>query len=231
MKKETTAKFYSNYKLYIFPAVVVLSNLFLIVFVIYPQTMKLINNQAAIADLTTKSKLLETKVAALESYDEADLSRKAGFALAALPTDKDYGNVLGLLQQLISEFGFSINTISFSSAANKLGNSDSFSVKVGIKGAKIMFQPLLDSLENSRRLFRLNSIDTSSNPTSQTIEAFLAIEVLYLLSPQNYGSMDSTLPELSEEDEELIAKLKRLDRTVSSPSAMESPRGKVNPFE
>lgn len=231
MKKETIAKFYSNYKLYIFPAVVALSNLFLIVFVIYPQTMKLINSQAAIGDLTAKSELLETKVAALESYDEADLSRKVGFVLATLPTDKDYGNVLGLLQQLTSEFGFSINAISFSNTANKLGNSDSFGVKLGIKGAKVMFQPLLDSLENSRRLFRLNSIDVSSDSISQILEASLAIEVLYVSQSQNYGSMDSALPELSQEDEELIARLARLGGTVSSSSAMESPRGKANPFE
>ena len=231
MKNEAIARFYSNYKLYIFPIIVALANLFLIVFVIYPQTVKLISNQEAIGGLVAKSKFLETKVVALESLDGEDLARKVGFALATLPADKDHGNVLGLLQKLTAEFGFGINAISFSNTANKLGNSDSFGVKLDIKGAKVMLQPLLNSLESSRRLFRISSIDISPGQASQALDVSLAIDVLYSSLPQNYGSTDSSLPELSQEDEELIAKLVRLSAIASTSSAMESPRGKANPFE
>ena len=45
MKKEDLIKFYTAYRAYIFPAGVALASIFLILFVIYPQTVKLFNNQ------------------------------------------------------------------------------------------------------------------------------------------------------------------------------------------
>lgn len=232
MKKENLIKFYSNHRSYIFPAIVTLSSLFLIIFVIYPQTIKLINNQRAIGDLMNKSRFLETKVSALEGYDEEELSRKVGFALVTLPADKDFGNALGLLQQLIVQSGFSIDSISFGSAVGKLGNSDSFEVKLQIRGAKSSFQTLLNNLENSRRLMRISSMDISSNQTTQILDVALVAEILYSQLPKSFGGIDSPLPQLSQKDEELISKLARTSERVLSPSAVQSlPRGKSNPFE
>lgn len=230
MKKETIIKFYSNYRLYIFPAIVALSSLFLILFVIYPQTVKLINNQQTIGDLINKSKLIENKVVALESYDEEDLSRKVGFALVTLPADKDLVSILGLLPQLIVQSGFTIESISFGNTANKLGNSDSVEIKLEIRGAKIMFQTLLSNLENSPRLIRVNTIDISAQ-SSQNMNAAVVVEVLYSLLPQNFGGTDSPLPELSQKDEQLLVRLARTSETVATFSAIESPRGKSNPFD
>ncbi|MDO8576939.1 MAG: type 4a pilus biogenesis protein PilO [Candidatus Daviesbacteria bacterium] len=232
MKKDDLLKIYLKYKTYVFSVAVVLSSLFLILFVIYPQTIKLINNQTALGELVNKSKFLETKVSALERYDEVDLSRKVGFALATLPTERDFGNVLGLLQQLTGESGFNINSISFSNTTGKSGNSSSFQVKLEIQGSKVMLPVLLNNLENSPRLVRINSIDVASNQTTQALDVALAIEVLYSPLPKNFGSSDSPLPELSKKDEELIVKLAKLNEIVSSSvSAQLAPRGRSNPFE
>lgn len=235
MKKEIIVKFYSTYKLYIFPAVVVLSSLFLIGFIIIPQISKLIGNQKAIESLSTRSKLLETKVFALESYDENDLSKKAGITLSILPVDKDYVNILGLLQQLTAKSGFSITSVSLGEGGNKLNKTDSYTVKLQVKGTRVLFESLLNSLESSPRLIKVNSIDISSNQASQEIEAALAIDVLYSKLPQNFGTEDSILPEISQKDEELLTSLSQVSEAVSmeaSPSAgISSPRGKSNPFE
>lgn len=231
MKKEDLIKFYLIHRSQIFPAVVVLASLFLIVFVIYPQTAKLISNQKAIDGLVNKSRFLETKVAALESLNGDDLSRKVGFVLAALPPDKDYGNILSLLQQRTAQLGFSINSVTFGSSANKLENLSSFEVKLDIKGVQANFETLLNNLENSSRIVRINSIDIPSKQIAQAFEASLAVEVLYSKLPQSFGSVDSPLPELSQKDEQLISRLEGLGGTVSTSSAAESPRGKSNPFE
>lgn len=235
MKKEDLVKFYAKYRSQIFPAIVALSSLFLIVFVIYPQTVKLINNQKAIGEITNKSKLIENKVIALESYDEADLSRKVEFALITLPAEKDIISILGLLQGLTSQSGFIINSISFGNTSGKLGDSESLEVKLEITGIKVMFQTLLDNFENAPRLVRINAIGISSNQTSQAFNASLVVEVLYSKLPQNFGTTDSPLPEFSQKDEELITKLASLARAgVSVPGSSagpSSPRGKSNPFE
>ncbi|MBI2196744.1 hypothetical protein HYU45_04020 [Candidatus Daviesbacteria bacterium] len=232
MKKEDLIKFYSKYKLYIFPAVVAISSIFLSLFVIYPQVNKLIDNQQAIGDLINKSDFLENKVNALESYDSEDLLRKLEYALVTLPGEKDFGIVLGSLQKLTIESGFNIGSISFGSGAGKSGNSESFEVKLDIKGPRAGLQTLLSNLENSPRLIRVKSINVSSNQASQALDIALAVEVLYSPLPKNFGSPDSPVPELSQKDEELIARLINegtiIPGTLFIPS---SPKGKSNPFE
>ncbi len=248
MKKETIANFYSAYKLYIFPAVVVLSSLFLIGFIIVPQISKLVDNQKAVGQLSAKSKLLDSKVFALESYDEADLSKKVGITLSAFPVDKDYINILSLLQQLTAKSGFSIVSISFGEGGHKIDKVNSYTVKLQVKGSRILFQSLLSNLENSPRLVKVNSIDISSNQAAQELNAVLEIGVLYSQPPQNFGTEDSSLPEISQTDEDLLVSLSQAGEVLSqaneavvgqeaSPSAgitsfgMTSPKGKSNPFE
>lgn len=234
MKREDLLKFYLKYRFYFFPAAVVLSSLFLIVFAIYPQTVKLINNQKTANDLISKSNFLETKVVALEGYNEKDLSQKVGYALEVFPPDKEVLNVLGLVQNLAARFGFNITSISFGNSSNKAASTNSYTVKLEVKGARVLFQTLLDNLENSPRLVKISSIDISSNQVSQSISATLEIEVLYAQLPQSFGTIDSPLPQMSQRDEELIATLVKNRVTVSSPeseSSQSSPRGKSNPFE
>lgn len=232
MKKDDLAKFYLTYKLQIFPALVAIASLFLIVFVIYPQTVKFLDNQKAIGELNKKSNFLETKVVALESYNVEDLSRKLGFVLAALPADKDFGNTLSLLQQQAAEFGFSINSITFANNADQPGNLGNFEVKLDIKGPKSTLQPMLNNLESASRLIRIKSIDISSSQAAQTFEVALSVEVLYSPLPQNFGDPDSPLPTLSQKDEQLIEKLAQVAEVpVGSSSAQLAPKGKSNPFE
>lgn len=227
MKKEIN-KFYSEYKLYIFPAVVTLSSLFLIIFAIYPQTVKLIENQKTATELINRSKFLDIKVTALEGYDEKDLERKVGLVLNTLPAEKDYGNVLTLLSQLVLQSGFSISSITIGNSAGKVGSAESLEVKMDITGPRVLLQTLLDNLDSSSRLVRVKSIDVSSSQGS--ISVSLAVQVLYAGSPKDYGTIDSSLPELNQNDEGLISTLERLNKPVLE-SDVESPRGKANPFE
>ncbi len=231
MKKKFIFQFYFRYKLYIFPAVVALSSLFLIFFAIYPQTVKLVENQKVEGDLTNKSKFLATKVTALESYDENDLSRKVSVTLNAFPVDKDYGNILGLLQGLVVQSGFSVSSIALGNTSGKLGNASTFEVRLETKGPKRLFQDLLINLENSPRIMKVSNIDISSTQASENIDTALVIEVLYSPEPQNFGSVDSPLPLLSQREEELLNILLRGAPSISPPSLQYVQRGKANPFE
>ncbi|MBI2019152.1 type 4a pilus biogenesis protein PilO [Candidatus Daviesbacteria bacterium] len=228
MKKEII-KFYLEYKLYIFPAVVALSSLFLIIFAIYPQTAKLIDGQKSASQLAGKSEFLETKVQALESVDGEDLARKVRFVLNALPAEKDFANVLALLQQLTAESGFSVSSIALGNSGTKMGNSDSFDVRMEIRGSKVFLQGLLSNLENSPRLIRVKVIDISS-ANQQGADIALSLGVLYSGLPKDFGAADSPLPELTSADEGLIAALEKINTTTPT-SFAQSPRGKANPFE
>lgn len=231
MNKAEVIKFYLQYRFYIFPAIVALASLFLIIFAIYPQTVKLLENQKLTEEMINKTKFLEDKAVTLEGLDGTDLSQKVGFALSSVPADKDYGNIFDLLQSIVTRSGFTINTISLGSVPVKLNNTSSYGVKLEVRGGKALFRTLLDNFEESKRIVRINSIDIS-NPNPESADVSLELGVLYAVLPQNFGSADTPLPELSQQDEELISAITRTDDIVSESAVIPStPRGKVNPFE
>lgn len=234
MKKEKLFKFYRSYRLYIFPAIVALSSLFLIVFVIFPQIAKLILNQRDVGELINKSKFLETKVFALESYNSEDLSRKLEIALNAYPGSKDYGAVMGLLQQLVAQSGFTVASIALGSTTKVSSRPESYELKLEIAGVKPNLPILLNNLESSSRLIRVNSIDVASSNNQAALNVSLVVEILFSALPQSLGSTDSPLPDLSQKDEEVLAALaEAAPSSISQPQATPgtSIRGKTNPFE
>lgn len=235
MKTGTLAKLYANYSLYLFLVVVALSAVFLIMFALYPQVSKLISNQSASDALATKAKVLEAKAVALESYNEADLSKKVEVTLKVLPSEKDLGDILGQLQQITTQSGFSITSMSVSDSSSNPKNANSYAVKIQVKGSRALFPNLLSNLETTLRLMRISSADLSSNKAADSVDASLAVEVLYSKAPQSLGSIDSSLPQISQKDEDLLVSLTKQaeeDQSVAATqSAALSPRGKVDPFE
>lgn len=233
MKKDVILKYYQKYKLYIFPTVVALSSLILIIFVIYPQTAKLIANQKVEGDIRSKSNFLEVKAQTLESYDPEDLNKQVNFTLNAYPTEKDFIPALSLLQNLISQSGFSSISTSFGAASVKSANTQSYSIKLDLLGPLSFLQDLLNNIEDSPRLMRISNVEAVGGGDRKVANISLEVEVLYSSAPTEFGSIDSPLPELSQKDQEVIVKLARLG-TVVNPLQITpqlGPRGKVNPFE
>lgn len=234
MKKEVLAKFYQTYKLVVFPAVVALSSLILIIFVIYPQTAKLFANSKVEADLKSKSKLLEAKADSLENYDEADLTRKVVYVLNAFPGEKDFLNVMVLLQILTSQSGFNILSLSpGSGSASEPGKQPSYQVKLEILGPKQALSSLVTSIEQSSRIMRVLNLEISATRQADVVNVILSLEVLFSPLPSQLGTVDSPLPVLTSEDEQLIAKLAASAPSVVVPTETVTlgPRGKSNPFE
>lgn len=232
MNKEVILKFYSSYKLFIFPAVVAISCLVLIVSVILPQTLKLVTNQKVGDDLLTRSENLEVKAQNLESINGEDLSQNLIYALNVYPSDKDYGNIIGLIQKNTSEVGFNIDSLNLGGGGvSAKTDAQSFSVSLQLSGSKVLLPILLSNFENGPRLMRIANLEVSST-SGEGVQVSLGLDVLYSSSPGDFGSIDSPLPTLSEKDEELLTKL----AVVSGPSVslggvVSTPRGKANPFE
>ncbi len=233
MKKEEVFKFYNTYKIYIFPTIVTLSSLILIVFVVYPQISKLITNQKLEGELINRSKFLEVKAEALEGLDSTDLSRKVQYALNAYPTDKDFPYAIGLLQNMIAQSGFNINSLSLGTGSSKKTGSESYSVRIELSGSIALLPTLFNNIENSNRLMSINNIEYTLSKDGQSVDLALNIAVLFAAAPQEFGSIDSPLPELSKKDEDVIAKLARSGNVTIGfqATAPLGPRGRENPFE
>ncbi len=233
MKKEEILKFYLNYRLFLYPVVTAISSLILIVLVIYPQTMKLLSNQEAQQQISQRSNFLEAKALALENYNQDDLNSKVNLSLTAYPTDKDFANVVGILQNLIAQSGFNITSLSFGGGSSKDTIVQSYNVKLDLVGPLKFFHILLNNIEHSPRLIKVSGIETSAGRDPNSTNVTVNLEVLYSAAINNLGSIDSPLPELSEKDQEVLAALKSavssLPQTPATAAA--SPRGKLNPFE
>lgn len=234
MNKETVGKFYLTYRLYIFPSVVAFSCLILIIFVIFPQMIKIIGNQKAESDFKFRANFLESKIQALESYDETDLQRKVRYALNVYPPERDFGDALGLLQGIVSQSGFNIVSANFGDSSTKQGGSQSYALKMEIAGVRSLLSVLLSNIESANRLMKVSSMEISGSGDQQSVNVVLGIDILYASIPGSFGSVDSPLPELSEKDEELIARLSAFFPAtvdVSQTPVTLGPRGKPNPFE
>lgn len=232
MKKEELLKFYDKFKLLIFPAVIALSSLILIILVIYPQVIKLLDNQKKTADLGGKANFLEAKALELENYNTEDLQVKVKSALSSYPADKDYANLVKLLQNIVAQSGFNVVALSLGAASDKKGNAQSYSIKLDVLGAAAKLPILLGQLESSYRLMRLSTLETSGGKDGQT-SVSLNIEVLYASAPDGFGNIESPLPKLSQKEEEILSRLTAVNPIVSQePAASQlGPKGKSNPFE
>lgn len=232
MKIEEIRKFYLKYKFYLFPAIVAISSLILIVFVIYPQMASLIINQAVEKSSFDKSKFLEAKAQALESYDVSDLNRKVGFAISSYPTERDSIYAIGVLQGLMAKVGFNIISISQGASIAKSGNIQSYSFKVEVLGPLSRLPFLLNTIESSPRLMRISGMDVGGS-SAQGVSVSLGVDLLFGSAPLGFGSIDSPLPTLSEKDGEIIAKLVRsgIPSSASQANLSNVTKGKSNPFE
>lgn len=236
MNRESWNKFYKRYRLFIFPAGVALSCLILIVFVMIPQISKIIEGTQRESEIRAKSQFLATKVEALEGYDEADLGQKVGYLLASLPPEKDFVTIIGLLQRITSENGFSIVSLSLGvGTGGQSSQEQSYGVKMEAIGSKSLLNRLLNSIEGSPRLIRINDMEISAGRAGDFVNASLTIEVLFSPMPKDLGTVDSPLPEISESEQALIQRLART-QTVPAPAVGPSsvsltPKGKANPFE
>lgn len=227
MKKGNLVLIYQKYRMIIFPVVIVLSCLILIVFVMIPQLGKLLKNSKTETDFKTKSESLNTKAEALENLDEKDLQKKLKDVVTSFPQEKDFITLITLLQKITTESGFNMTSLSFGGGSSK---DTGYGITIEVTGPKSILARLLNSIETSLRLMRVERIEISSGKAGDVISANLAISALFSPLPGNLGSIDSPLPEISSGEEELLARLSRVQEMPLTTVDL-SATGKSNPFE
>lgn len=230
MKKEEIIQIYSKYQLIISPILIAISSIILIIFVIYPQTIKLLSNNEKEKEINQKYSSLDVKASELQTVNSGDLKDSVDLVLVVYPTEKDYSNAIGLIQRLMAEHSFSLNNLSLTAGASEKGVS-SYAVKVEFEGQRNSLDGLLNSIENAPRVMKVISIDILSNREADTIEGSLVIEVLFSQLPKSLGALDDPLPKLNEQEESLLTELQRSATSFVQNATSIGQRGKANPFE
>lgn len=231
MKKEELLNLYKRYRIYLYPILVIVAGLILIGLVILPQTLRLISNNKVEDELTNRFKSLEVKADELKNVSLQDLSTEVSTALNAFPSEKDYGNAIGILQNVTVQNGFTILGLVLNDSSE--GNSkigQNYIIRIEILGQRSKLRTLLDQIETSQRIMKLQSMDITTGRDSDTINATLAINIYYSPIPKSFGSIDAPLPKLSQEEEALLQELSRSSVGLGTGS-LYTPNGKSNPFE
>lgn len=232
MQKEQINALYHKYKFYIFPAVIGISSLILIAFVIYPQIMKLLDDNNLEQNIAKRSQFLEVKAEELEMLDEDELTNRVNLATGILPPDRDFGNVIEVLQRLTGSLGFTLISVQLGqTTSGRKTDATGFVTKVELIGPQAVLGRLINDIENGPRIMKIQGIELSSNPISGAASVTLSLDVFYSGLPKTLGNLDAPLPKLSSKEEELISKLARSYSPPSTQEAESSPRGKLNPFE
>ena len=216
----------SQYKLFIYPLVVVVASVVLIVFLILPQLKGLFLGQGNLNEAQGRLNVLSVKATELESLNANDLSQKLEVALAALPTDKDFSALIGIFKGLAASYGMNLTSHHLGGGVHQYG----FTVKADMIGSATSLGNLLSCIETSPRVMRVQSMETTSSGLGNTIFTTLTVLVYFSPSPKTLGSVDSALPNLSDDDQHVLATLARTNvGAINQPTSL--PSGKSNPFE
>lgn len=233
MAKDEILKLYYQYRFIIYPVLIGIVSLLLIVLLIAPQVVTYLGNQQALKQSLGRYEKLSVKASILQNINEADLKNKTEIAVAVLPEEKDYARILGLIQNIAAQSGFSIINFQIGTPfTNSSTRASGFSVKIDLSGPKDSFKSLLASIEGNSQILKLGSIEINNPRSVDRAEGILTIDTYYAPLPKSIGSVDAQLPELSSADQETLAKYaKVIAIKTSTISGTLTPRGKSNPFE
>jgi len=232
--KSRIKEFYSRYQIFVYPTVIGLASLMVIVLVVIPQIQGFIEGQSTLSNTTQKAKFLEVKAAELSRIDPEDLSKKVNLAVSALPTDKDYGSIIGLIQRIGADAGANIVSLTISPAAGE--KNLSFAVQLTVVGLKQSVNSMIEDIEKSPRVMKVSNINITSSNIDGSVGADFVVNVFYAPAPKSLGAVETELPKLTTKDEEILATLASSSvsepaLTAPSSAAQLLPRGKANPFQ
>lgn len=214
-----------QYKVFIYPLVVGIASLIIIIFVITPQLLGFLTGRDELKQKKDRINILAVKAKELENFDQQEYTNELLNAFYYLPSSKDFGNIIGVFRELTASAGMSLTSLHPSTGSQ----TDAYTVRAEVVGPATSLGDLIEKIESSPRVMKLESVDTSTS-TSGLLNATLTVFVYYAPPPQSLGSVDSPLPVLTEANLALLRSLS-LPAGQSSGETIVIPSGKSNPFE
>ncbi len=222
--------FYDRYKIFIYPILVTGASLFLIFFLILPQITGFLGGKENLERSRNKLDILTVKAKDLAAIDEEVLRKKMNLTLAALPAEKDFGQVIGVIQEVAQASGVVLISVQIGQAQNSNSNGG-FPVKVEVVGSKLALAVFLRNIETSSRVMKAGNVELSFSKLQDNIDASIMVDVFFAPTPSALGAVTDNLPKISPEDEKIIVSLSRVPISTFSATPSNIPFGKSNPFE
>lgn len=235
LKEISKNEYFIRYKPFILPVVSSVTCVLLLLFVIIPQSLKIKTNRKNLNDIQTKVKFYKQKTATLKQIEPQLYNDNLTAALLALPDDRDIPGIIGQVQTLLLQIGLSLDGITFSNPAASGNAVSNYQVHVQTTGGIEQIKSFISKMQESSRLVRLTQVDlTSFGASGEKIQANTEFTTFYQPLPQIATNLDQQVPELSEKDKQLLAKLKNSLSQISPLIQSQEPAGglvsKNDPF-
>lgn len=224
-------EFYTKYRMIIWPVVVGISSVCILALVIIPQLLNYLSIRNKISEIEHRSSNLEVRASDLEQLDEESAKANLQVVFSVLPREQNVPEAMVALHDVISRSGLILKNTSYISA-RKSGNGENFQLSVGVGGQMSAIRDFLVHLQESQRLFQVESIVARFQRRMSLVEAELPISVYFDKSAASEVTSDQDVPKLTEKEEQLLAKLSRIVQQTSVVEDVSSvPYGKSDPFE
>lgn len=190
---------------------------------------------------------LSEKLADLNTLSEAELFDSANLLLTALPQEKDFYSTLVMTKQILNQNNILMESFKFAPGEiveeEKAKNSalSPLAVNVSFIATFESFKKMLAEVDKIMPLVKIEglkvgSLEESAATESASLFGFsgkMNIVSYYSPLPKTLGKPESPLPKISNQDKELIEKLKSFQR-YQAESVSEEPSsvslGRDNPF-
>ncbi len=226
-------KYYQKYKQYTVAALVVFFSLSLVLIVLIPQILQYFQTSDSVFEQNQRLQNLEKKAAALQQIDESVYKRDMDIVLTALPDDKDFPGALTQLLNLLRSSNLQLDDINFAGSSAVGSGLQEFDIKVDISGDTEGFKGFLSNIRNIPRVMTVNEIQASSPKDGTKIQASLGLQIYSQPLPNTLGKIEQPLPVLSQQDLELLNKVKSNVNSMPAVVTVTSGgvRGKTDPFQ
>lgn len=224
--------FYLKHRHLIMPGIVFGVALLISGLVTIPQVFKLFENFRTINELNEKKTFFQVKNATLAGID-LDLYRKnLDTALLALPADRDIPGVTGELLVALSGSGMTLNGIGFSGSPLEGNIVQEYSLKFDVSGQESNLKNFLERVKLTPRIIKMTTIDVGKG-RNNSVTASINFVTLYQELPKDIGSIDEKVPEITAEDNRVLAEIQEKVEAmpqVAVQTGTTPVSGKLNPF-
>lgn len=217
----TIRNFFRKYLDIITPVSLFALSALVIFFGIIPAVSKILELNEKVNKTRVSVNALTAKNNFLGSLSESDLESQLKNVVAAVPQDKSLASILGLAEQLTNQSGIMLQSFNLAGAgtlsteAAKLRTVEEKAIgaslvpfSVNVSGPLPSVRSFISSASQVRRLLRFANFSISMSSTGTPSAAMHAsLDAFYAPFPPLANTVEQSLPEITADDNETLAKL------------------------
>lgn len=214
LNSQTLTLYYTRYKIYAVPVLVMCVCALLLVEVILPQAQAWLATQKVIEQNKAAIAVLNKNIDVLSGFDDVTLGTNLDLATAALPGDKDLLNSLGAINRATFASKVALADYTFQSdSVTKM-----LTVSLVVTGDLQAVQQFVIEIKNELPLATVDEIDYNSDSGS-TIQ----VSFYYSTFPHFSYSAQTILPDLNSKQHDALSQLSSFDSALTQPAPVTLP--------